>query len=53
MPAIVAVVHDAMAPPIIALKPTLARSLLRPGAIAEIPPIWMPIEEKLAKPHSA
>ena len=53
MPAIVAVIQEAMAPPSIAFRPTLARSALRPGATAEMPPIWMPIEEKLAKPQSA
>ena len=52
-PAIVAVSHDAMAPPNIAFKPTLARSPRRSGARALMPPIWMPMEEKLAKPHSA
>ncbi len=53
MPAIVAVSQEAIAPPNIALSPTLARSDLRPGATAAMPPIWMPIEEKLANPQSA
>lgn len=52
-PAMQAVSQEAMAPPIIALRPRAARSCRREGAMAEIPPIWIPIDEKLAKPVSA
>ena len=38
-PATVAVIHDANAPPSIALTASLARSVLRSGASAEMPPI--------------
>ena len=38
MPAIVAVNHDAKAPPNIAFVTSFARSLLRPGAMPPIPP---------------
>ena len=53
MPAIVAVSHDANAPPNIAFVTSFARSLLRPGAIPPIPPSCIPIEPKFAKPHNA
>ena len=53
IPAIVAVIQDARAPPNIARTPTLARSLRRSGTSELMPPIWMPIDEKLAKPQSA
>ena len=53
MPAIVAVNHDAKAPPNIAFVTSFARSLLRLGAIPPIPPNCMPIEPKFAKPHNA
>jgi len=53
IPAIVAVSQEASAPPSIALSPIRASSDLRPGATAEIPPSWIPIDEKLAKPHRA
>src|SRR5262249_28599408 len=52
-PAIVAVIQHANAPPTIARKASLARSVLRSGTSAEMPPIWMPIDAKLAKPHNA
>ena len=45
--------QEAIAPPNIAFNPTFAKSLFLDGAIALIPPIWMPIEEKLANPHNA
>ena len=53
IPAIVAVSQEASAPPIMALIPNFAKSDLRSGAIAPIPPIWMAIELKLANPHKA
>jgi len=53
IPAIVAVIHDANAPPSMARGASRARSGLRSGASGEIPPIWMPIEAKFAKPHRA
>ena len=52
-PAIVAVNQDAKAPPIIAFVTSRARSPLRLGAIAPIPPNCIPIEPKFAKPHRA
>ncbi len=52
-PAIVAVSQEAMAPPNMARSPTLASCGRRSSASAEMPPIWMPIDEKMAKPHSA
>ena len=36
-----------------ARNPSRARSCLRSGASAPMPPIWMPTELRLAKPHSA
>ncbi len=52
-PAMVAVWKQARVPAIIARRPSLARSALRSGAMPPMPPIWMAMEEKLAKPHSA
>ncbi len=49
----VAVSQEARAPPNMAFSPTLARSPFLSGARALIPPIWIPMEEKLAKPHNA
>ena len=43
----------AMVPAATAFIPSRARSDLRVGASAPIPPTWMAIELKLAKPHSA
>ncbi len=43
----------ASVPASIARKPSRARSWRRVGASAPMPPIWMPIELKLANPHSA
>ena len=43
---------DASVPPINALKPNLDRFFLCPGANDPIPPICIPIEAKLANPHS-
>ena len=40
-------------PPINAFTPKAARSERRSGASAPIPPICMPIDMKLAKPHNA
>ena len=53
IPAIVAVRKLANVPASIARRPSRARSWRRSGASAPMPPIWMPIELKLAKPHSA
>ena len=53
IPAIVAVNHEANAPPSMALKPTLAISCFLSGANALIPPTCIPIEAKLANPQSA
>ena len=52
-PATVAVSHDARAPPNIALRPSFANADRRLGATAAMPPSWMPIDEKFAKPHRA
>ena len=43
----------AMDPAATARIPKRARSDLRSGASAPMPPIWMAIELKLAKPHNA
>ena len=48
-----AVIHDAIAPPIIAFKAIFEISFLRLGAMPPMPPIWMPMEAKLANPQSA
>src|SRR3954463_701222 len=53
MPASVADRKLASVPAIIARKPRRARSCLRSGARAPMPPIWIPTELRLAKPHSA
>ena len=53
MPATVAVIQEAKAPPSIArtAKPAIVER--RSGARGVMPPIWIPTEAKLAKPHSA
>ena len=43
----------AMVPAATAFSPSRARSDLRLGASAPIPPIWIAMELKFAKPHSA
>ncbi len=43
----------AMVPAATAFSPSRARSIFRVGASAPMPPIWIAIELKLAKPHSA
>ena len=48
-----AVIKDANAPPIIALKTSSEISFFRSGAIPPIPPNCIPIEPKLANPHKA
>src|SRR5258706_9790409 len=53
MPARVAERKLASVPAIMARRPSRARSCLRSGAKAPIPPIWIPTELKLANPHSA
>src|SRR6266704_5009912 len=53
IPASVADKKFARVPAIIARKPSFARSCLRFGASAPMPPIWMPTELRFAKPHSA
>jgi hypothetical protein len=45
--------NEASVPAIIARMPIRDRSLRRAGAIPPIPPIWIAIELKFAKPHSA
>ena len=52
-PASVAVSQLARAPANIALTPILARSPRREGAMLLMPPTWIAIEAKLAKPHRA
>src|SRR5690606_35434237 len=52
-PAMVAVMKVAMEPPSTARRPKRARSWRRSGARPPMPPIWIAIELKLAKPHSA
>ena len=52
-PAIAAVMNAAIDPPIMALRPSRARSSRRDGAIPPIPPIWTAIEAKLANPERA
>ena len=52
-PAIVAVMNAASEPPIIARRPSWARSRMRRGAMPPMPPSWMPMLAKLAKPHRA
>src|SRR5881296_2584075 len=53
IPASVADRKFASVPAIMARNPRRARSCLRSGASAPIPPIWMPTELTLANPHSA
>src|SRR6185503_10897464 len=53
MPASVAERKLARVPAIIARRPSRARSCLRSGASAPMPPIWMPTELRLANPHNA
>src|SRR5207244_3747718 len=53
IPASVADRKFASVPAIMARKPSRARSCLRSGTSAPMPPIWMPTELILAKPHSA
>ena len=53
IPAIVAVSNAATVPPIRALIPNLAKVDLWLGASTPMPPIWIPIEAKLAKPQRA
>ena len=43
----------AIVPAATAFNPRRARSDLRVGASAPMPPIWMAMELKFAKPHSA
>ena len=52
-PAMVAVIRVAIEPPSTARMPKRARSPRRSGARLPMPPIWIAIEAKLAKPHSA
>src|SRR5262245_2830208 len=52
-PAIVAVMKLASVPANMARRPRRARSWRRFGARAPMPPIWMPIELRFAKPQSA
>ena len=49
----VAVMKVAMEPPSTARKPNRAKSARRYGARPPMPPIWIAIELKLAKPHNA
>src|SRR5207248_6340725 len=53
IPASVADRKLASVPAIMARKPSRARSCLRSGTRAPMPPIWMPTELIFAKPHSA
>src|ERR1019366_9652862 len=53
IPTMLADIRFASVPAIMARKPSLARSLRRLGARALSPPIWMPMEPKLANPHRA
>jgi hypothetical protein len=46
-------VKAARFPATIARSPSAAMSFLRSGASPPIPPIWIAIDEKLAKPSSA
>ena len=51
-PATHAVRKQVRVPAMSARKTTLARSGRRDGAIGPIPPNWIPIELRFAKPHS-
>src|SRR5207245_67530 len=53
MPASVADRKFARVPAIIARNPSRARSCLRSGTSAPMPPIWMPTELTFANPHRA
>ena len=53
IPTIVAVRKFASVPASMARRPSRARSPRREGASEPMPPIWMAIEEKFAKPQSA
>src|SRR5207245_2560346 len=53
IPTIEADIRLAIVPASMARMPSRASSLRLLGASAPIPPIWMPMELKLAKPHSA
>ena len=53
MPAMQADIKFARVPTIMALRPRRARSDLRLGASAPMPPICMPTEPRLAKPQRA
>src|SRR5260370_24253 len=53
IPAIEADIRFAIVPASMARKPSLANSPRLFGARAPMPPIWIPIELKLAKPHKA
>ena len=53
IPATVAVMKAASAPPTIARSPMRERSCRREGASPPMPPSWMAMEEKLANPHRA
>ena len=48
-----AVIHEASAPPIIARRPNRAKSVRRLGAMPVKPPICMAIDGKFANPHNA
>ena len=48
----VAEIRDAILPPIRAFIPNLDKVFLCPGAKDPIPPIWIPMDAKLANPHS-
>ena len=52
IPAMVAEISEAIVPPINAFIPNSDNVLRCPGAKEPIPPIWIPIEAKLAKPHN-
>ena len=52
IPAIVAEINDAIEPPIKAFIPNLESVFRCPGAKEPMPPIWIPMEAKLAKPQS-
>ena len=48
----VADMRETKVPAIMALNPNSVKVFLILGAIMPIPPTWMPMEAKLAKPHS-
>ena len=51
MPTIKPVIHEASVAPTSAFNETFIRSSFRSGAIAVIPDISIPTEERFAKPH--